>query len=174
MKRFAPLLIMLGLLAFAGVTLVAADASAQRSGPSNLTTRLGDGGLDGTDDLQAARTATFADDTLEGYGLLVMFVTVTDADDTVDSLSMACTAEHTSGGASFRIPACVWDAANLRFNCEAGPLHWDPSDETAADTKLQMFRVDVEGVNNATCVFTPANGGAADFILNEAYATVKG
>lgn len=145
---------------------------ARTPSPLNLSVNFGIV-LVQTTTLAAARTVTFDNDELTGLGLLSLYVTIFDADDSETGVSIACTAEHASGGNSYRVPACPWDTVNLRFNCEAGPMFWNPSDETSADTKRQLFRVDIENMTNSVCTFTFTGGAAGDRIEVVAYGSVK-
>ena len=96
------------------------------------------------------------------YGLASIFVQITDANNSETGVSMACTGSEDGNTTDFRIPVCVWDAANTRYNCEAGPLFWNPSDETTP--KKQVFRLDIEGLVSFECTFSFTGGAAADTI----------
>ena len=114
--------------------------------------------------LAAPRSFTVSvGDIREGaYGLALIYVSITDANDSETGVSLDCTASEDENVTSYRIPACVWDNTNLRYNCEAGPLFWNPSDETSP--KRQVFRVDFEGMVAFKCTFTFTGGAAADSI----------
>lgn len=165
MKRIG--IILAALLAFP------ASLGARKDSGSNLNARL-NGGITAGSTLAATRTATFSSGELTGFGLLLLYVEITDADDSETGVSLECTAQPVSGKKKYRIPTCVFDNVTTRFDCEEGPLFWNPSDETAADTKLQVFRVDVEGLTNASCAFAFTGGAAADSIEVVAFGAVKG
>jgi len=109
-----------------------------------------------------------------GSGLLLVWVALTDANDSVTGVSLACTGSYDDNTTDFRIPSCPWDSVNLRFNCESGSLFWNPSDETSADIKYQVFRYDVEGIEDLECTFTFTNGAAGDTITARQSFAVKG
>ena len=96
------------------------------------------------------------------YGLATIYTQITDANDSETGVSLACTASEDGNSTDFRIPACVWDAVNTRYNCEAGPLFWNPTDETSP--KKQIFRIDVEGLVSFECTFSFTGGAAGDTI----------
>jgi hypothetical protein len=108
----------------------------------------------------------------EAWGLALVYVTVTDADNSETGVSMDCTASEDENTTDYRVPACVWDAVNVRFNCEAGPAFWNPSDETSP--KRQLFRFDIEGLDDFECTFTPTGGAAGDTLEADLTLTVKG
>lgn len=109
-----------------------------------------------------------------GFGLLLVWVALTDANNSVTGVSLSCTASHDANVIDYRIPACVWDSANTRYNCEAGPLFWNPSDEIAADTKYQIFRYDIEGIEDVECTLAFTNGAAGDTVTVKRSWAVKG
>jgi hypothetical protein len=155
---------------FAILLLLPSTALARKDSGSNLQVRL-NGAIAAGTTLAASRSITFSGDELSGIGLVVIYAEITDANNGEVGVSMACTAEPRSGGQPYRIPTCVWDSANLRHNCEAGPLFWNPSDETSP--KRQVFRADVEGISNATCTFTFTTGSSDDAIKAVADGAVK-
>jgi hypothetical protein len=146
-------------------------AGARINGPANLSDNLGT--LIEWSTLAASRTATISGDKMQGMGLLNLYVDLEDANDSETGVSIACTTAYESGKWEYRIPACVWSAANTRYDCEAGPLFWNPSDETSADIKRQVFRIDTEGLTNVTCVFSFTGGAAGDRIRVRARKAVK-
>jgi hypothetical protein len=156
----------------AALLLAPASIGARKDSGSNLWVNLGT--LIDWSTLGAARTATVNGNAAQGLGLLTLYVEIEDADDSETGVSLACTTAHTTGGREYRIPACIWDVVNTRYSCEAGPLFWNPSDETAADIKAQIFRVDIENLRNATCVFSFTGGAAGDRIRVVGHAGVKG
>ena len=98
----------------------------------------------------------------EAWGLALLYVTITDTDNSETGVSVDCTASEDDNTTPFRVPACVWDGTNTRYNCEAGPLFWNPTDETTP--KKQVFRVDVEGFVDLECTMTFTGGSASDTI----------
>lgn len=122
--------------------------------------------------LASSRSLAIASDQLTGYDTLVLWVTVTDANNSETGVSVSCTGQMAGAGNAYRIPACQWDATNLRYNCEAGPLFWNPSDETSP--KRQIFRYRTLGAPNATCTFSFTGGAAADAIDVTAFAAATG
>lgn len=144
-------------------------AAAYQDGPKNVDINLGT--LINAQTLASARTATINGNVIKGYGIVSLYATVTDANDSETGVSVACTSAPTSGGTEYRVPTCVWDSGNTRYNCEAGPMFWNPSDETSP--KSQVFRIDVEGLSNLTCSFTFVGGAAGDSITVTGRAAVK-
>jgi hypothetical protein len=106
------------------------------------------------------------------WGLMLLWVAITDANDSETGVSLSCTASEDNNTTDWRIPACVWSAANTRYDCEAGPLFWNPSDETSP--KRQLFRIDVEGIEDIECTFAFTGGASADFIEVRASFAMKG
>lgn len=149
---------------------------AQRRAPVNTSTTVSLTTPISASDMDAAsHTAAIDGDQLDGFGLLTLFVDILDANDTVTLLSIECFGKKRgAAGNSYRIPVCIWDTVNTRYNCEAGPLAWNPSDETSSDTKSQGFRIDVESYANASCTITDTGGVAADKLTVTAEAAVKG
>ena len=149
------LLITLALILNSGVSLARTD------GPKVLTVPL-TATLSGST-MAAARTITIASNQLNGLSLLTLYYWLYDANDSITAFSVACQGLHTSGGhQAYNIPSCFYDSTNVRWNCEAAPFYWIPSDETASDWKTNIQRLDVAGLSNVTCTVTPTGGAAAD------------
>jgi hypothetical protein len=104
--------------------------------------------------------------------VIIIWVTITDADNSETGVQVDCYGQQYEGGPTYRIPACVWDASNTRYNCEAGPLFWNPSDETTP--KRQIFRYVTLGSPDATCTFTFTGGSASDTIDANIYGGTSG
>jgi hypothetical protein len=114
--------------------------------------------------LASSRSFSITNDEIgnQAYGLALLYTFITDANDSETGVSLSCTGTRPGDGTAARIPACVWDATNTRYNCEAAPLFWNPSDETSP--KGQVFRVDIEGLVNVDCTYEFTGGAAADSI----------
>lgn len=126
--------------------------------------------------LAASRSVTFypsGGGEGQSYGLALLYTTVTDANDSETGVVLSCHGLRHGSATEYVIPACVWDSVNLRYNCDdtaaAGVANgaeqfWNPSDETAADTKSRVFRLDVEGFTAVKCTYAFTGGAAADSI----------
>lgn len=112
----------------------------------------------------------------QAYGLAMLYACVTDADDGEVGVSLTCTGQRPGATYGYRIPACPWDSDNTRYNCEGGPLFWNPSDDTevATNVKCQVFRVDIEGLVQADCSFAFTTGSASDTIQVDVDLATKG
>jgi hypothetical protein len=108
----------------------------------------------------------------QSYGLAMLYTTITDANNSETGVSVACTGVRSGAADEFRVPACSWDSANTRYNCEAGPMFWNPSDETSP--KRQVFRLDIEGLVNVTCTYSFTGGSASDSIVVGVDVATKG
>jgi hypothetical protein len=127
--------------------------------------------------LAAARTATFypgGGSDSQAYGLAMLYTTITDANDSETGVMLSCRGYRGLGGTTaYVIPACPWDSTNLRYDCDDTAVstiaygavqYWNPSDETAADTKSRVFRIDVEGFRKVDCSYRFTGGAAGDSI----------
>ena len=122
--------------------------------------------------LAASRSVTFCPTgggSGQSYGLAMLYTTITDADDSESGVVVSCAGYREGGTIDYAIPACPWDSTNSRYDCDdsdgkGAKQYWDPSDETAEDTKSRVFRIDVEGFTKVTCTYDFTGGSASDSI----------
>jgi hypothetical protein len=107
---------------------------------------------------------------LGAWGLLVVYAYLTDANDSVTALTMTCYARK--GGNDYTLQS-IAVAAGVGTSTDASWVK-DASGSTAADTKLWVWRVDIEGYEDVKCTFTDTGGNSSDSISAIVDVATKG
>lgn len=148
-------------------SLVLAQAGV---GPLNRNSSLGT--LLSTTTLDASSTSITWDAEMKqgSWGELIIYVTVTDGSNSVTALNMTCYGSK-NGGTTLYTLQSISVASGVGTSYDAS---WTKDPSAITSPKRWIWRVDIEGIEDAKCIFTDTGGDASDSISAIVDLAVKG